>query len=372
MKPFLPPNLPPKINYLPLVKNLGEARAALGKLDGLLINLPNPRLLIAPLLTKEAVLSSQIEGTRATLENVFQYEAEEKTSEKNENEKDSREIINYRKAINMAMSDPSRLGRAEADLPRFRLGTELLRKLHYILLDSVRGEDKNRGHFRVTQVFIGFARSTIKEAIYVPPPPQVVPRLLENWENYLRGEMEKDPLIQIGVAHYQFEAIHPFVDGNGRIGRLLIPLFLTERKLLSFPLLYISEYFEERRRLYYDLLNGVSRASQWEDWLKFFLDAITLQSTKTQATILKMLVLHNKLKEKILTLNSAYALNLLDILFASPVATFPSLRKQLVVKSPQTIFNLLAKFKELGILKEVSSKHRGKIFVFKDLIEILK
>jgi Fic family protein len=183
---------------------------------------------------------------------------------------------------------------------------------------------------------------------------------------------EKDPLVQAGVAHYQFEAIHPFMDGNGRIGRLLIPLFLYQRKLLSYPLLYISEYFEERRREYYDLLNDVSEKGDWESWLRFFLTALSTQSIKTQAAVLKILALYESLKGKITTVNSIYAIFLLDIIFTTPVVSFVSIKKRLKTKSHQTIYNLLAKFIKLGILREISGRRRNRTFVFEQLLHILK
>jgi len=360
--PFIPPKLPPKIDYSSLIKEIGEARETLGTLYGLLINIPNFDLLTTPLLTKEAVLSSRIEGTQATLEDVFRHEAEGKTSEKDRKEKDIREIINYRKAMRAAIEE----------LKGRPIGENLIKKIHYALLDSVRGADKDRGNFRRMQVYIGLPGASIEEAIYIPPPITELPSLLSNWEEYINSKKEKDPLVQIGVAHYQFEAIHPFIDGNGRIGRLLIPLFLYQRKLLPYPLLYISEYFEKNRRDYYDLLNNVSERGDWEAWLRFFLLALTVQSFKTQNTVLKILRLYKKLKSEITTINAIYAINLLDIIFATPIVSFVSIKKRLRTKSPQTIYNLLEKFTKVGILKEIPGRKRNKIYVFQQLLDILK
>lgn len=360
--PFLPPKLPPRIDYTNLIREIGQAHNNLGKLNGLLINIPNPDLLTAPLLTKEAVLSSRIEGTQATLDEVFRYEAAEKSSEKGEREKDIREIINYREAMTMAIDE----------LQHRPICENLIKKIHFHLLDSVRGKNKNRGQLRRVQVYIGAPGSPMEEAIYIPPPITELPSLLSNWEKYINSEQEKDLLVQVGVAHYQFEAIHPFMDGNGRIGRLLIPLFLYQRKYLSYPLLYISEYFEKNRTSYYDYLRRVTEDGDWEKWIRFFLIALTEQSKKTQDTILGICSLYNELKDQIIAVNSVYAIKLLDIIFAHPIVSFSYIKKRLNTGSNQTIYNLLKKFVESAILKEVSGKKRNQIFVFEPLLDILR
>ncbi|MDH4223914.1 MAG: Fic family protein [candidate division Zixibacteria bacterium] len=360
--PFIPTKLPPRIDYTSLIKEIGEANNALGQLQGSLINLSNPDLLITPLLTKEAVLSSRIEGTQATLEDVFKYEAEEKTYEESEKEKDVKEIINYRRAMHTAMQE----------LRNRPIGENLIKNIHYILLNSVRGTNKDRGNLRRSQIYIGLPNTPIEEAIYIPPPYTELPSFLSNWEEYVNSKQEKDPLIQIGVAHYQFEAIHPFMDGNGRIGRLLIPLFLYQRELLSYPLLYISEYFEERRKDYYDFLKNVTEKGDWESWLKFFLMALAIQSLKTQTTVMKILILYKKLKDEIGAINAVYAIHLLDIIFASPIVSFVNIKKRIKAKSYQTIYNLLTKFVKIGILEEIPGRKRNRIFVFKQLLEILR
>jgi len=360
--PFIPPKLPPKIDYSLLIKEIGHAHDALGQLNGLLVHIHNPYLLTTPLLTKEAVLSSRIEGTQATINDVFEYEAEAKTSEEGSKDRDIREILNYRRAMDVAIEE----------LKKRPIGENILKKTHHILLDSVRGAHKDRGNIRREQVYIGAPNSSIDKATYVPPPPSEILPLLANWESYINLDEEKDVLVQIGVAHYQFEAIHPFMDGNGRIGRLIIPLFLFQRKLLPYPLLYISEYFEMRRSDYYNLLNGVSKEGSWENWLKFFLEAVAVQSLKTQDTVLKILELYRKLKDEVVQVNAIHAVSLLDIIFATPVVSFVSIKKRIKAKSPQTIYNLLTKFLELGVLKEIPGRKRNRIFVFHQLLNILK
>ncbi|MCD6233191.1 Fic family protein [bacterium] len=361
-KPFIPPKLPPKIDYVPLIKEIGQAREALGELRGLLINVPNFDLLVSPLLTKEAVLSSQIEGTQATLEDVLKYEAEGKSSQNDKKEEDIREILNYRRAIHLAIKE----------LKKKPIGENFIKKLHFLLLDSVRGSNKDRGYLRRIQVYIGLPGTPIEKAIYIPPPITELPKLLSNWEKYINSYQEKDPLIQIGVAHYQFEAIHPFMDGNGRIGRLLIPIFLYQRKILPYPVLYISEYFEKHRQQYYDLLSRVSQKEGWESWLKFFLDAIRIQSQRTAAIIYRTKFLYEKLKKDISAVNSVYAINLLDAIFAKPIITFASIKNEIKPKSHQTIYNLLEKFTKMKILKSLPGRKRNRIYIFPELLKILE
>lgn len=354
--------LPPQINYSPLIRILGEAHGALGELNGLLRkSVLNPALLSAPLLTKEAVLSSRIEGTQSTLEDVFEYEAVP-AGKRNERQIEVAEIVNYRKAINYA-SEQLKTG---------SINRELVKKLQYLLLDISRGTQKERGRFRSNKVYIGVAGTPIEEASYVPPEAFQLPGLLENWEKYINSNIEKDPLVQIGVAHYQFEAIHPFRDLNGRVGRLLIPIFLYQRGFLSAPLLFISEYFEKNRRDYYDRLRGVTERGDWEAWLKFFLLAIITQSLKTQTAIEKILEVRERLKTKIADANSVYAAGLLDHLFSSPIVSYASLKNRLKTKNPQTIYNLLEKFVGLGILAEEPGRKRNRAFVFKELLRILR
>ena len=354
---------PPQIDYETLIVDIIKAHDALGKLNGLLVNIPNLDLLISPLLTKEAVLSSKIEGTQAGVEDVYRYEAEGKTSENSEHEKDVKEIINYRKAINTALKD----------LQQNPINLALIKNTHNILLDSVRGSQKNKGQLRQSQVYIGMPGSNIDQALYIPPTHDRLNQLLTQWESYLNDEQaEKDPIVQIGLAHYQFEAIHPFLDGNGRIGRLIIPLFLYYKKLLPYPLLYVSEYFETNRQNYYANLRKVDQVYDWEAWLKYFLEAITSQALKTQKTALMIISLYHNLKDQITSFSSAYAIKLLDIIFETPMVSFVSIKKRLKTKSNQTIYNLIDKFVEAGILKESSDKKRNRIYVFRQLIDIIK
>ncbi|HDR52633.1 MAG TPA: Fic family protein [Mariniphaga anaerophila] len=354
--------LPPKINYTLLVKEISEANRILGSLTGLLANIPNQSLLISPLLTKEAVASSKIEGTQATIEEVLKYEAEGKSSQKDSKEQDIREIINYRTAIQTAIK-----------LLRKRpIGENFIKELHSILLDSVRGANKDKGHFRKVPVYIGKPGATIENAIYIPPAASAIQELVSNWEKYVNSNNEPDILVQVAIAHYQFEAIHPFLDGNGRIGRLLIPIILYEKGVLSYPILYLSEYFERNRVDYYSYLRKVDKENDWESWIKYFLKSIKEQSLDTKAKVEKMLEIYKSVKEKLSGFNSQYAIQLLDIIFENPVTSFRNIKSKIKSKSYQTIYNLLSKFEEEYILIEITGGRRNKIYVFEELMKIIR
>lgn len=361
-KPFLPPKLPVKIEYDPLIGHIAKAHRAIASLDSLLLALPNPGLLGRTLVTKEAVLSSQIEGTQATIAEVLAYEASADKNESERKKQDIAEIINYRKALDLGI-------KSLATLP---ISENLVKKIHATLLESGRGANKAPGQFRKIQVYIGLPGADISQASYIPPAANDVIPLFANLEKYLNSDEEKDKLVQIAVAHYQFEAIHPFLDGNGRVGRLIISLFLYEKKLLSHPFLYLSEFFEGNRRDYYDLLRGVSEKGDWETWIKFFLNALTVQAGAAEKTARAILELHREYKEKIAGMNSAYAPYLLDAIFVRPIFTTASIKRHVKIKNIQTLFNLVAKFTEMGILKEANPKQkRNKVYVFEELMKIL-
>lgn len=360
--PFIPLKLPIKINYEPLIGHIIKAHRAIAGLDVLLSALPNPGLLGRTLQTKEAVLSSQIEGTQATLDEVLAYEAVSDSSNSKEKKQDINEIINYRKALDLGIKSLSSLPISE----------NLIKKLHATLLKSGRGKNKAPGEFRKIQVFIGMPGADISEATYIPPAANEIIPLFANLEKYLNSNDENDQLVQIAIAHYQFEAIHPFLDGNGRVGRLIVSLFLYEKKLLTHPFLYLSEFFEEHRQTYYELLRNVSEKQDWENWIKFFLNALTIQAQKAEETGRSILNLHHELKDQIVAMNSQYAPYLLDAIFVRPIFSTSSLHKHVKIKNTQTLFNLIAKFVEAGILREVNPEHkRNKIYRFEKLIKIL-
>ncbi len=361
-KPFNPPELPPKINYEPLIDYIIKAHRAIAGLDSLLSALPNPNLLGRTMQTKEAVESSKIEGTQATINEVLAYEAEPGKKEDTTKKQDINEVINYRQALDLGIKN----------LKTLPLSENLIKKLHATLLKSGRGYNKAPGEFRKIQVYIGKPGASITEASYIPPSVNNIIPLFSNLEKYLNSDGEKDKLVQIAVAHYQFEAIHPFLDGNGRVGRLVISLFLYEKKLLSHPFLYLSEFFEEHRQDYYELLRGVSEKQDWENWIKFFLNAITAQARKAEETGKEILKLHSAYKEKIIDIGCIYSNNLLDAIFVRPIFTTASLRPHIKIKNTQTFFSLVTKFVDAGILHEVNpKKKRNKVYIFTELIKLL-
>ena len=362
-QPFIPPKLPATIDYNPLINHITKAHRAIASLDALLTTLPNPKLLGRTLQTKEAVLSSKIEGTQASMNDVFAYEALQEKKEDTEKKKDVHEIINYRKALDTGIKS----------LGTMPLSANVIKKLHTILLKSGRGQNRAPGEFRKMQVYIGKPGADIENASFIPPPAQEIIPLFKNLEHYLNSDKEKDKLVQIAIAHYQFEAIHPFMDGNGRVGRLLISLFLYERKLLSHPFLYLSEFFEAHRQEYYNLLRNVSEKQDWLGWIQFFLTALTIQAKDAEKTGKSILQLHDKYKEKVLQANSVYAHNLLDALFVHPIFSTASIRQDSKIKNTQTLFNLIAKFVSLGIIQDVTpKKKRNRVYSFDALVKLLK
>jgi Fic family protein len=308
MSPYVPQGLPLSgLDYARLIRKTGPANAALARYDGLLQSVVNPQVMLSPLTNREAVLSSKIEGTQATVDEVLEYEAGmEFESEK---VKDIQEIVNYRKALILATE-------ALAERP---LSLSLIRSMHQVLMDSVRGENKTPGQFRVEQNWIGFEGCSIEQATFVPPSPLQLIGHLEAFERYLASD-DIDVLIQVAVVHAQFELLHPFKDGNGRIGRLLIPLFLYQKRVLGSPMFYLSEYLESHREEYYARLRGISQNNDWTGWLEFFLDGIVIQAKNNTERVRAMIGLYDVMKPRITgLLRSQHALMVLDTLFYRPI-----------------------------------------------------
>ena len=364
--PFDLPLLPPSIDYAALVSDIANAHAGLARLDETLAHLRNPQIIERTFLTREAVLSSQIEGTQATLEEVLKEEAVagENVAETTKKSQDIREVINYRRATHQGIRF------IDAGEP---LAENNVKSLHATLLQSVRGKTKDPGHFRRAQVYIAPPGTPIAEARYIPPAPPRIPELYGNFDRYFNTDgAERDALVQLAVAHYQFEAIHPFNDGNGRIGRLLIPLFLYRRKILSRPYMYVSKYFEEHRRDYYDLLADVSYKDEWIPWIRFFLNGLAEQANDACALVREILELQRKFHAVLSDFHSPYASNLLDALFAYPICSTTRMRVVGEIKSTQTLLNLIKKFQKAGILEDVSpERKRNKTYAFVPLLEIL-
>lgn len=311
MKPFRPHNLPIKsFDWSKYISLIAEANRELARYDGLLQSIPNTEVILSPLTTQEAVLSSKIEGTQASLEEVLEFEAK-----KNKNipkYEDIEEVLNYRNSLKEATE------KIQNGLP---ISLRLIKEMHRSLLQGVRGENTDRGNFRRIQNWIGKPGSKIDDASYIPPPPNTVMNHLDNFEKYIHFE-EKDRIVQLAFIHAQFEIIHPFLDGNGRIGRLLIPLFLFEKGILNKPLFYISAYFEADRESYYSKLNSITSDNNWEQWVEYFLSGVIFQAKKNVLLAKEILLLYDKLKSEIMDLTgSKYSIRILDFLFEKPVFT---------------------------------------------------
>lgn len=356
---FEPNLLPISINYdEEIIKILAEAIASISSLSGMGRRLRNPHLLITPYLKKEAVLSSEIEGTRTSLSEVL---LEEKEKNKSRDE-DLKEVNNYIKALGFGLKEVNNKPISE----------ELIKKIHSILLKSVRGENKEPGEYKTHQNHIGNSLE-IFEAKFVPASPETTPKLMENLIEYINNSKKSTDLVKAGILHYQFETIHPFRDGNGRMGRLLIGLFLCKTKILSQPLLYLSAYFKKHQKEYNQRLFDVSSKGEIENWLKFFLKAIKIQSDEA---LEKTIQLDNYYEEarKILekNSNSTNALLVLDALFENPFIKIIEIEKILNCRHPTAKNNLKILVKN-KILRDYTPKRtRDKIFYSPKISEILE
>jgi Fic family protein len=353
---FIPAPLPPDLTYdSSLVLALSRADAALSELSGLGRQLPNPHLLIAPYVRREAVLSSRIEGTRASLSDLLLDEAEPEHSA----DGDVQEVRNYVAALEHGLER----------LPALPLSLRLVRELHERLMRGVRGDRATPGEFRRSQNWIGPAGSTPATAPYVPPPPEALMECLGNWETFLHGRDRFPDLVQCAVMHEQFEAIHPFLDGNGRVGRLLITLFLVERGRLSQPLLYLSDYIEAHRQEYYDRLQKVRTEGDWPGWLRFFLVGVegTARSAVRQASRLTDLreIYRDRLSKK------PNALRLLDELFVNPYLT-AARAAQILTSSRPTARQAIGLLQGEGLLEEVTGRTWRRIYLARPILEVIE
>lgn len=360
---FLPDPLPPRLEWsLRLIALLDEARGALGELAGLLRQPPNPYLFIRPFIQKEAVLSSRIEGTQAGLLDVYALEAQVPLFPSPELREDAQEVLNYIHALE----------RGRELLQEIPLSLRLLKEVHAVLLRGVRGGGRAPGEFRRAQNWIGPPGSSLEEARYVPPPPGPMLEALDALERFWHSDHGLPPLVEIALVHYQFEAIHPFLDGNGRIGRLLITLMLLERGLLPEPALYLSAYFERHRTLYYDLLLGVSQRGAWEDWLAFFLEGVRTEAKDVAERARRLLDLWREWRERYGRKGgSAHILGLLDLLFERPVLTVPLVKDRLGITHAWAN-RLVQRLEEDGILTPVSERKRNRLYAAKAILEILE
>lgn len=362
-KPFIPEPLPIRLDWESLIPSIGLANRALANFNGALYGMPNADLLLSPLTTQEAVLSSKIEGTQATFGEVLQFEAGEEPAHE-ARRVDIHEILNYRTALKIA----------EDELRKRPFNLNLLLALHGVLLDSVRGRDKARGRFRTIQNWIGRPGSSIREAIYIPPEPGRVKPLLYNWEKYYHAD-GPDPLVQLALIHGQFEIIHPFIDGNGRIGRILIPLFLYEKGLLARPVFYLSAYIDAHKDEYVSALGALSSRQKdaWNRWVQFFLRALTQQAQKNLETARGIIAFYERSKADMIRItHSRYAVPLLDLLFQQPVFSPAQLQRHGRLPSKQMTMSLLGRLKDNGILtltREASGR-RPQILAFAELVNL--
>jgi Fic family protein len=352
---FIPAPLPPQISYDPhLVLALSRADAALSELSGLGRHIINPHLLIASYIRKEAVLSSRIEGTRAGIADLLINDLE--TSGNASSNVDLKEVQNYVIALEYGIKR----------LDSLPLSLRLVREIHARLMEGVRGGNATPGEFRRSQNWIGPAGSTLADAPYVPPPPDEMTKCLAKWELFLQDRESFPELIQCALLHEQFEAIHPFLDGNGRIGRLLITLFLIERRRLSQPLLYLSAYMEAHRQEYYDLLQRVRTHGDWNSWLHYFLRGVEETSKQAVRQAGALMDLREKLHIEIRSKPKAIAL--VDPLFTNPYMTVSRAAELLNVSLP-TARQVVRTLEESGVLQEVTGRAWGKTYV---AIRILK
>ena len=336
---------------------INRAYLLLGRLDGMATTLPDINLFVSMYVQKEAVISSQIEGTQASLIDVLQKDR------KNEKIKDTEEIVNYIKATNYAFK------RLE-ELP---LCMRLIKETHSILLSGVRGNEKSPGEFRKSQNWIGYAGCKLNTASFVPPAPGEMEKSLSDLEKYIHEDNFIPNLIKIALIHYQFETIHPFLDGNGRMGRLLIVLFLKERGLIEYPVLYLSYFFKKNRNRYYELLNNVRVKGEFEEWIKFFIKGICEISEDAISSIQKIIELKKADIEKIRNIPKGNISNLLliyDYLLRHPFLETEDIRRLSDLSKP-TVNKLLETLIELEILELVEEKKRYKQYVYRKYVDIL-
>jgi Fic family protein len=359
---FLPKPLPPEP---PLQMDdetlalISQADRALGRLDGSIQTLPAPDLFVFMYIRKEAVFSSQIEGTQSSLDDVLEAEAQVFNPQR---PGDVNEVLNYVKALRFGLERLS-------ELP---VSVRLIREIHERLLEGARGMERNPGELRNTQNWIGPAGSTLNEAAFIPPPPDAVPQALGQLESFLHQTDPMPSLIKIGLAHAQFETIHPFLDGNGRIGRLLITFLLCERKILHQPVLYLSHHLKRYRNQYYDLLQNIRDNGNWEDWIKFFLSAVaevSQEATQTARRIVSLREEHRGIITENFGRTAANGIKILEQLFSHPIISVNDLAKQTNI-SFTAANQLMRRFTKHHILTEMTGHTRNRQFRYRPYIDL--
>ena len=362
-KAFIPEHLPPADLDLTgrITAALSQADLALGRLDGAVETLPHPELFTAMYVRREAVLSSQIEGTQASLDDLVAAEARLRGDRPMG---DVNEVINYTAALTFGV----------ARLSALPISSRLLREIHEILMNGVRGGHATPGAFRTTQNWIGTTGATLSTAIFVPPPPDVVPEQIGALEKFLHQPSDLPLLVQVGLAHAQFETIHPFVDGNGRLGRLLITFLLCERQVLSKPVLYVSLVLKRRRDEYYRRLQAVRDQGEWENWLIFFLECVSeaaLDAARLAKSILSLREVHRDAVVNELGARAGKAIRLLERLYRDPYIEVNDAASMLGV-SYANANTIIFALERMGILREATGQQRNRIFVYEDYIALFR
>jgi Fic family protein len=354
---------PQNMDWEKLIPLIGPTNAALARYDGLLSAIPNAHILLSPLTTQEAVLSSKIEGTQITMGEVLEFEAgnvsEEMTQPKQD---DAEEVLNYRKAMHGCVQE----------LKNRRFSQHLLRSAHHELMKGVRGRDKSPGNYRKEQNWIGPKNCPIEEAGFIPIPPEHLQQGMDRWEQFFNDQTQPDAIVQLALLHLEFEALHPFMDGNGRLGRMIIPLFLYHRKLLQSPDFYISAYFEANREEYQQRLREVSSKDSWTEWSIFFLEGVKEQALENEQKARKILSLYEKTKEKVINLtHSQHAIQAVDYLFTAGIFSTPQFTKNSGIPKPSTarIVKILKNNSIIEPLKPGRGRRPG-IYAFGELINI--
>ena len=355
---FIPAPLPPHIQWSDrLLTILSKADRGIAKLSEVGASFPAPHVVVRPFIRREAVVSSRIEGTRTSFQELLTYEARQLPLLENP---DAHEVHNYVKALDYGLD-------RVASLP---VSQRLIREVHARLMQGVRGEYATPGEFRRTQNWIGGPGATLQTASYVPPPVEKMLVCLSDLEKYIHSTSDLPPLIRIGLIHYQFEAIHPFLDGNGRVGRLLVSLLLSAWGLLPQPLLYLSAYFETHRQEYYDQLLSVSQKGTWEAWLEFFLKGVDQQAKESTARLRRLGDIRLKFEEIISLERTRKTLaQALDFLIGQPIITVSQLQDGIGLNNFVTAQRYVDRLIDLGILRQLGERSRNRLFVAGEILK---
>ncbi len=356
MPSVLPPNPPIELDK-DIIDLLVKANKQLALLEGISNRIPNIHLFISMYVRKEALMSSQIEGTQATLEDVLDPCLEENTN------RPVGDVVNYIKATDYAIKR----------LKELPLCNRLIKEAHEVLLSGVRGQNKSPGEFRHSQNWIGAAGCNLQNARYIPPNVEDMIQSMSDLEKYINGDDDLDVLIRAALIHYQFETIHPFLDGNGRIGRLLITLFLIEKKVLSTPALYISYFLKKNRIEYYDRMNEMRLKGNYEQWIKFFLEAVYESAKDAVETIDKLTTLHDNYRLKIegLGRRAKNVMRVFEYLESNPIIEIQKTARELDIAF-NTISSIVKDLISIGVLEQTSTQSRNRTFAYKEYLEILK